>query len=58
MRDDRPLPETYQEQPVRRRRRLSLVVLPYWQRILIGMVIIVLLIIFGGLAVGIFARTP
>jgi len=58
MRDNRPLPETYHGQPGRRRRRLSLVVLPYWQRILIGLVIIVLLIILGGLAVGIFDRTP
>jgi hypothetical protein len=33
---------------------MSLVVLPYRLRIGIGIVIIVLLIIFGGLAVGVF----
>jgi hypothetical protein len=37
-----------------RRRNVSLVVLPYRQRIGIGLVIIVLLIIFGGLAMGVF----
>jgi hypothetical protein len=36
------------------RRTMSLVVLPYRLRIGIGIVIIVLLIIFGGLAVGVF----
>jgi hypothetical protein len=33
---------------------MSLIVLPYRQRIGIGVVIIVLLIMFGGLAAGVF----
>ena len=57
MGDDRALPETYQEQPVHWR-RVSPVVLPYGQRICIGLVVIVLLIIFGGLVVGVFDRAP
>ena len=57
MEDDRPFAETYHEQPVRWR-RVSPVVLPYEQRIGIGLVIIVLLLILGGLAVGVFDRLP
>ena len=42
------------EEKIARRRRMSLVVLPYQQRIGIGLVIIVLLIVCGCLTVGIF----
>jgi hypothetical protein len=53
MGDHGELPESGIGQSARRR-RVSLVVLPYRQRIGIGLVIIVLLIIFGGLAMGVF----
>jgi hypothetical protein len=49
--------ETSRWQPPRGR-RMSPVVLPYRQRIGIGLVMIVLLIIFGGLVVGVFDRVP
>jgi hypothetical protein len=51
--DDRPLPETSQVKSARRR-RISLVVLPYRQRIGIGLVIIVMMVIFGCLAMAVF----
>ena len=50
MEDDGGSSETYEEQ-ISRRRRMSSVVLPYRQRIGIGLVIISLLILFGGLVV-------
>jgi hypothetical protein len=53
MMDDRPLPETSQVKSARRR-RMSVVVLPYRQRIGIGLVIIGSMVIFGGLAVRVF----
>jgi hypothetical protein len=53
MMDDRPLAETSQGKSARRR-RMSLVVLAYGQRIGIGFVIIVMMVIFGCLTMGVF----
>ena len=58
MEDDKRPPETYRAQIARRRAQASLVVLPYWQRIGVGLVVLILLIVFGGLAAGFFDHTP
>jgi len=58
MEDDKGAPEAYGAQIARRRPRGSLVVLPHWQRIAIGLVILIFLILFGGLGVGFFDHTP
>ena len=58
MEDERGLPETYRAQIARRRTHASLVVLPYWERLGVGLVVLILLIVFGGLATGFFDHTP
>jgi len=52
MENDGGSPETYEEQIARRGKAMSSVVLSYPQRIGIGLVVIILLIVFGGLTVG------
>jgi hypothetical protein len=52
MEDDGGSPETCEEQIAHRGKAMSPVVLSYWQRIGIGLVIIALLLVFGGLTVG------
>jgi hypothetical protein len=58
MEDDKEQPETYKAQIARRRAQASLVVLPYRQRIGVGVVVLILLMVFGGLAAGFFDHTP
>jgi hypothetical protein len=57
MEDDKGPSETYRAQIARRRARAS-VVLPYWQRIGVGLAVLILLIVFGGLVSGFFDHTP
>jgi hypothetical protein len=52
MKDDGGSPETYEEQIARQRKAMSPVALSCRQRIGIGLVIIVVLVLFGGLTVG------
>jgi len=52
MEDDGGSPETYEEQIARQRKAVSPVALSYRQRVGIGLVIIVLLLVVGGLTVG------
>jgi hypothetical protein len=54
MEDDAVSSETYEEQIAHRREAMSPIILSYRQRIGIGLVIVVLLLAFGGLTVRIF----
>jgi hypothetical protein len=58
MEDDKRPPETYKAQIARRRTKASLVVLRYWQRLGVGLVVVIILLIVGGLAAGFFNHTP
>jgi hypothetical protein len=58
MEDNNGPPETYKAQIARRRTQDSPFALPYWQRIGVGLVVLILLMVFGGLAVGFFDHIP